>query len=140
MHWDLTDLAICALAVNQTVEVWHHSELFERKRESITQWLDAHSTVETAAPFRLSVELQWWWHKVRMCPWCFSVPLGLAVVSYIELVNHAGQFTPWLLLPVYGLAISRVANLINDTLHAYLRTPRTYGSVITDDTPHDEPA
>jgi hypothetical protein len=130
-------LAIYSLAVNQALEVWHHSELFERNRSSISKWLDDNANATEAEPYRMLAGLCWWWHKVRMCPWCFSVPLGAAVVTYVELANRTGQYATWLMLPIYGLAVSRTANLLNDTLHAYLRTPRIYGTLLLDDTPVD---
>jgi len=101
---NLTFLVISSLATWQAVEIWRHSSLFA----------DWRSITET------------WDNKVGEllhCPWCLSVWVGTSIAavlyfSEVWLLGFVGQTF------VFGLAISRLANLGNDYFKQYCRTPR----------------
>jgi hypothetical protein len=102
-------LVVAALAVNQFVEIWHHSEngLISDPREWMRGQLD-HDAAFLFAPV----------YEGILCPWCFSVWVGIATVILYRWIPAYVDPILWL------LAISRLANLINDLCHDKLRTPR----------------
>jgi hypothetical protein len=99
MNWILG-----ALAVWQAVEIWHHSRLM--------------------APLRAITEM--WTNKLGellSCPWCLSVWVGFAVAAVI-LWAGPGWFGQLSLVFVYGLGLSRLANLGNDVFKSSCLTPK----------------
>lgn len=104
----LTELIIAFLATWQIIEIIHHSYL-------LSGW-------------RARVELieNWWWHGLLSCPFCMSPWVAWLVCALLLGVRYGlGLEIGWLiLLPIYGLAVARLANLGNDVGHAWCRTPR----------------
>ena len=87
------DICICVLATWHAVEVWHHGSLFA----------DARANLEAQASESLFVDL-------LLCPFCLSLH-----VSWILLAWYLGAQclvgTLWWQLPIFALAICRLANL-----------------------------
>lgn len=100
----LTDLIVVALATQQVVEVWHHSQLFADWRA----YVEAREDVLT---------------KLLNCPFCLSL-WAAATVAALWLAPYGdtgfGLVADWL---VGLLAASRLANLFNDLFRGYCRTP-----------------
>lgn len=107
---DLNTLAavvIIGLAVWQTVEVWHHSTLTAGWRVRVASW-----SWPDGAGF-------WGWLDTLLgCPWCTSVWAAFVLTTFY----YAGSVF-WLF--VVALAVSRVANALNDYGHDWCRTPKT---------------
>lgn len=103
----LTELIIAALAVWEIVEIYHHSHI--------------------AAGLRARAELtEGKLHTLLTCPFCMSPYVAWLVCALMLCVTHwLGTVAGWpALLPVYGLAVARLANLGNDVFHQWCRTPR----------------
>jgi hypothetical protein len=108
----LTILVISALATWQAVEIWRHSSLFA----------DWRAITET------------WDNKVGEllhCPWCLSVWVAtlFATLLYFSDVWLLGIVSQMF---IFGLAISRLANLGNDYFKQYSRTPRNSVGLFAD--------
>lgn len=97
--WAAINVPVGILATNQIIEIWRHSSLpFVVRRRAAWQ-------AQPPDTFRGA------WSR---CMWCASVPAGVAVFVLL--------WTP--LAPIiFGLAISRGANLLNDLAKPSLRTP-----------------
>lgn len=105
-------LVIAALAVWQAVEVWHHGAIFASVRARLEVW-------------------DTFFSRLLHCPFCLSLWVAWAAVLPPLLVpSGSGPWWAWRLF-VYGLAVSRLANLANDLMHTWCRTPR----YVFDDTP-----
>lgn len=118
------ELLTAALAVWQAVEVVNHSE--------------------AAAPVRAAAEAtDALWARILRCPYCLSVWAGAAAAAALLLTPArptgefpAGwpvwdgiRFVAWnaaflVRLGLYGLAVSRLANLANDVAYDAGRTPK----------------
>jgi Protein of unknown function (DUF1360) len=109
-----SDVVVAALATWQIVEIWHHGA-FHLGPIDFPDW---RSRVENWG----YMGVRGWFADVLQCPWCLSVWVGLLVCAGLVLSNTLG--TSWVALPVYAFAVSRLANLGNDLLHAWCRTPR----------------
>ena len=107
------ELIVAVLAVWQSVEIYHHSKVFHSTRA----WM------ETEPLGRFLSELQ-------NCPFCLSVWVAGFVCVYMVLVKilvapfGIPMMGELLLFPINALAVCRVANLLNDLLHDYCRTPK----------------
>jgi hypothetical protein len=102
----LISLIIGSLAVNCTVECIHHSKLFSRLR----------ALLEVTPDNLVS--------QVVACPYCLSFHVGYIIIFFTLLVISGGFFVKLAIAPVLWLAIVRGAQLINDVLHAKIRTPK----------------
>jgi hypothetical protein len=104
------DLVIYALAVWQTVEVIHHSELFAGLR----LWADLESQDNFAdtGPFV---------GRAIGCPFCLAhwVAIGYSVL----LCTPLGGLVSWW---TWVLAVVRLSNIGNDLIGDRCRTPRDY--------------
>jgi hypothetical protein len=114
------DLLIAALACWQAVEIWHHSALFARPRAWADDW-----------------KYDRWYAFVLACPFCLAVWVAFFFVLPPLTWLQPSRFPPTTILAgtswgvivlwqlaVYALAVSRLANLGNDLLHHWCRTPR----------------
>lgn len=101
MNLSLTDLVFLVLATTQIIEVFHHSSIFAATRG----WLENYDNFIG---------------DLFSCMFCLSVWVGAVLtVGYF----FAGDYPAWR-LPVYALAVTRGANLLNDVLYKFCRTPR----------------
>src|SRR5688572_14648553 len=96
---NMFDLLVVGLAVWQVVEIFHHSELVASDRAS----LEADNGLIG---------------QVARCPWCTSVWVALALGLWWYTVPV------WFQWPIFALAVSRLANVLNDVTYQYCRTPR----------------
>jgi hypothetical protein len=103
------DILICATAVWHAVEVWHHGSIF--------------------ADWRARLELgSGFFSSLLLCPFCLSMHTALIVTGWYLTAQYLTG-TVWYRLPVYALAVCRLANLANDMTHWSCRTPRQGGYV-----------
>ncbi len=110
---ELFTLILMALAVWQTVEVIHHSELFNGTRVLAGYIADQ--------PLQMKLELDWriFIAKMYLCPFCLSH--WVAIFYALMLVSPlSGLISWWLLI----LSAVRLANLGNDLASNYTKTPR----------------
>lgn len=121
----VTELVIAVLATWQIVEIWHHSAIMASWRAYVEVWDDA-------PPYGFI-------RSVLACPFCLSVWVGFATFLTVLTGPPLGHwlftqpllFQPLALLAwlsvtfVWGMAISRAANVGNDVLHRFCRTERT---------------
>ena len=115
MHMpSLVEMLIIGLAVNQIIEIWRHSTLFQQTR----YWLQVWQYEVAAWKPHPSNKIATFIPDLLLCNWCFSVWIALVVA----IVYVWGNWIAWLL--VVALAGSRIANLINDVAYDYLRTPK----------------
>ena len=89
-------LVIVSLAVWELIEIWHHGKVCATWRGHVQNW-------------------ESWLGDLLGCPFCLS-PWAALILTAL-LVSGA-----WWLVVV--LAAARLANIGNDLLHAYCRTPR----------------
>lgn len=95
----IIDLILIGLATWQAIEIYWHSPLFAEARAKAEEGSDEVS-------------------QVLQCPWCLSVWVAGIIALWVML-------TPTLLhIPVWALAASRLANILNDLTHSFNRTPR----------------
>lgn len=102
--------AIAPLAATHLVEVVHHGSIFRRLRS----WARRNKTDKEKGPVRR------WLGELISCPFCLSHWAGAAVVI---LVVGAVLLSPYVSLPVWWLALVRLANLINDVTKPISRSP-----------------
>lgn len=95
-------LIVLALAVNQVVEIWHHSSLFARPRSALQ--------LRAGDPDLLPTKLLEKPVEMLLCPWCFSV--WVALTLYLAFFFAGGKTL------ICVLAIARGANMINDYIRA----------------------
>src|SRR5690242_3491560 len=96
----LTTLIVVGLATMQAVEVFRHS------------------TLQPVAELRAWMESQddWLIPELRHCGWCLSI--------WVALILYLAFHMPILCLIVWALAVSRVANMLNDWSYEWNRTPK----------------
>ena len=96
-----TDLLILVLATAHAIEVFHHSSIFAGTRA----WLEGYDNFIG---------------DLFACAFCLSLWVGtlLACIYYF-----AGEY-PAARLPIYALAVTRGANILNDVFYKFCRTPR----------------
>ena len=97
----LTELLILVLATAQVIEVYPHSSLFAVIRARLESFDN-------------------FFGDLFACMFCLSVWVGagLTVWFFCTLAYPAWR------LPIYALAVTRGANILNDVLHKFCRTPR----------------
>jgi len=105
MHWIALAL-IGGLAVWQSVETIHHGVIFRCLREAARRNKE------------LRGELSW--GAAVLCPFCLSHWISALIVVLLGLSLLSPVF---LLIPLW-LAVTRVANVLNDVFHPYTRTPK----------------
>lgn len=116
----LVQLLGAGLAVWQAVEIWRHSLLFAGLRAR-AELLEGRLGELLGCPWCLSVWAAW---LLVLPPFLLPLPSALSVLDMPGASFAAWcAFRAWELF-VYGLAVSRLANLLNDALHGVCRTPR----------------
>jgi hypothetical protein len=100
----IVDLIALSLATSHAIEVWNHGSIFAGAR---SYW-------ETNPHGEFLSDL-------LSCMFCLSLWVGSAGVILWSLAQAAGS--SFLMLPVYALAITRGANLVNDLTRQWCRTP-----------------
>ena len=106
----MTNFVIASLAVWEAVEIWQHSALMAPLRARVDCW-------------------QGWVGQLLHCPFCLSPWVALVVVLTFEAQAILAPYVPrpaaeWILVPVYALAVARAANVCNDLMHKFTRTPK----------------
>jgi hypothetical protein len=105
---EAVDFVVLILATNQVIETFHHGSIFASLR----------ARAELGGG-RLA--------ELLVCMFCLSHWAALALVGwfFVSLVwiEDLGWFAlaTW---PVYGFAITRAAQILNDLVRPYSRTPR----------------
>lgn len=111
-------LVLAALAAWQAVEVWQHGSIFATQREEVRAWP--------------SEGVYGFFRELLDCPFCQSVWAGTAAAAVVAADLPSGEaWYAWAAFPVlgllklfvYGLAVSRLANLANDVTYKVSRTP-----------------
>jgi hypothetical protein len=119
---DMTAFLILSFAVWQLVEIWHHSGLFARRRSIVESWagwwFHRRTVLRRVAKKRFArikaICFRWWYDlfgwlgSLFTCPWCTSVWVGMLLVLLWHQELLAVNYI------ITGLAISRVANMLND--------------------------
>lgn len=101
MHLTIIDLVFLVLATAQVIEVFHHSSICAGMRARLENFDNFIG-------------------DFFACMFCLSVWVGaILTVGYF----FAADYPAWR-LPVYALAVIRGANLLNDVLYKFCRTPR----------------
>ena len=103
----LIEILIASLATWEAVEIWHHSAI--------------------TAEWRARVELmEGALRSLLTCPFCTAPWVAWFFAALMLCVRYwLGLETGWpILLPIYGLAVARLANLGNDVTHIWCRTPK----------------
>ena len=96
---NILDLIVLVLATNHAIEVYHHGSIFAGVR----------ARLEVGDGF-LS--------ELMNCMFCLSIWVGAIIGAYYLCFDNI-----YIRLPVYALAITRGANLLNDLTHHRHRTP-----------------
>jgi len=102
----MLDLLLASLCTWELVEIWHHSSLMAGWRSRTDLWAG-----------KLG--------ELLRCPFCLSPYVGVGLVVVLQ-YKHTPVGQPAYLL-LCGLAVARLANLLNDGFHGLTRTPR-YGA------------
>lgn len=103
----LDELLVLALALWQALEIWHHGEIFAWVR-------------------KMTGYLPFWIAFLCNCMFCLGPWVATAISS-------AWLLSPWLSsnlaiavrIGVYALAMTRLAQLMNDLTYQYCRTPKS---------------
>jgi hypothetical protein len=106
------DFIAVIFAAGAIIEVWHKGSIFETARAYVQAWQDV------AAPETLKGRL---W-ELLMCPFCKSYHVPV----YLFLLLLAGDYVGGTIASltrviVYGLAATRIGNLIDGLLPARMR-------------------
>lgn len=113
------DLLLAALATWQIVEIIRHGEIFDDRRAVWAHKQDFAS-------------------RVLRCPFCLSVWVGTLTATWVVAVHAIAVLlhpcTTFLNFWVYGFAVSRLANLCNDTAYPITRTPKEQLEIEIDST------
>lgn len=97
-------LLIAAFAAWQIIEIWHHSALLANKRA------EAEAQGGTLG-------------KILACPFCLSPWVSLLCLIVLA-IPDGWYFGTLLQAAVKSLAISRLANIGNDLVYNFSRTPK----------------
>ncbi len=101
MNITLTDLVFLVLATAQVIEIFHHSSICAGMRARLENFDNFVGDLFS-------------------CMFCLSVWVAaILTVGYFFAAEH-----PAWRLPVYVLAVTRGANLLNDVFYRHCRTPR----------------
>jgi hypothetical protein len=114
------EVLVISLAINQIIEVWRHSTLFQSQRYLFQVWQHEVAMWKPHPANKIASFIP----DVVLCNWCFSIWVALAVVGIFIWGNWMGWWA------VMTLGVSRIANLINDVLYFYCRTPKYDGGRI----------
>jgi hypothetical protein len=110
MNW--LDFLAVVFASGAIIEVWHKGSLFETARAYVQAWQD--TTPPESARGRL-------WELV-MCPFCKSYHIPLYLLLLLLAADWAGGTIAALTRAViYGLAATRIGNLIDGLLPPRMR-------------------
>lgn len=120
----LATAAVAPLAATHLVEVVHHGSIFRRLRA----WArNARLDKDRPRPLRdflgsgwLRLKLRTFFGELIHCPFCLSHWSGAIM---LVLVIGTAIISPYVSLPVWWLALVRLANLINDITHPVNRSP-----------------
>jgi hypothetical protein len=95
------DVAVLILATTQAIEIFHHGSIMADLRAILQS--DGDDFI----------------HSLATCMFCLSFWVAIIVVLWWCLL-------PWTFfrIPIYALAVSRGANLLNDLTHGFSRTPK----------------
>jgi hypothetical protein len=109
---NILDFIAVVFAAGAIIEVWHKGSIFETARAHVQAWQDA--AMPDTAKGRL-------WELI-MCPFCKSYHIPV----YLFLLLLAGDYGGGILASlvrviVYGLAATRIGNLIDGLLPARMR-------------------
>ncbi len=107
----IIDLLVAALAGCQVTETWHHGGIFRGVRAKLKSVQDDGSR---SWPVRRLSEL-------LTCPFCSSHWVCFACV----LVMWLADWDSFWRLPVYGFAVTRIAQLVSDATHGIVRSPES---------------
>lgn len=102
-------LVVCALAVWQATEIWHHGKVFQKMREELQAVASTDNGIRGFLAYGL------------LCPFCISVWFGF--LFSVVLLNTETVPTEMLVF-VYGLAACRLAQLGNDLSYESCRSPK----------------
>jgi hypothetical protein len=105
---------LLSIAINASVEVFHHSVLFSPVRKLLTK-LAAFFLFKYLKNRSIALYALYRIFKSHQCPFCISYQLGL--------IYAIPFFHGWIYF-IVAIATARIANLINDHSYPYLRTPR----------------
>jgi hypothetical protein len=108
------DVMIIGLAINQIIEVWRHSTLFQRVRYWLQVWQYEVAVWKPHPSNKIATFIP----DLLLCNWCFSIWVAVGVIA----LSASGNWWAWLV--ILALGGSRIANLINDVLYSYCRTPK----------------
>jgi hypothetical protein len=115
---NIATLLIAALAVWEVLEIWRHSHLFSGPRAYVEALDD-------------------WRGYFLRCMFCLAPWTALVVLLAIWLgaltARHWGWLGDLLVLPIYALAVARLANVMNDMTSGFCRTPRADRLELPDD-------
>lgn len=111
----LVDLLAVALASGAIIDVWHNGSIFATWRAIVQAKQDV------AAPGTL----QAWWTELLMCPFCQSYHVAFYLIVLLLAGKYlGGMFDLACHSVVYGLAATRLSNLVNGLLPEKLRYDR----------------
>jgi hypothetical protein len=122
----LTHLIILGLAVWQTVETLHHSELFYGWREVANEIVDQKQGL-------VSPDLGLFAAKAYSCPYCLAHWVAILYAALLYTPLH-GVVSWWSL----ALAAVRIANIGNDLVGDRCRTPRYTEEDTKEEEQHDK--
>lgn len=106
------DFIAVIFAAGAIIEVWHKGSIFETARAHVQAWQDVANP--ESAKGRL-------WELI-MCPFCKSYHLPIYLFAALLAGDYfGGTIAALVRVPVYGLAATRIGNLIDGLLPARMR-------------------
>ena len=114
------DLFVAALAGCQVTETWHHGSVFRGVRARLKS-------------IRYDGNRRWPVRKLSellTCPFCLSHWTCFVCVLTLCLADWGSIWR----LPVYGFAVTRIAQLVNDVTHGITRSPESVEETEIDET------
>jgi hypothetical protein len=143
------DLLALILASGAVVDCWFNGDLFAEWHAFLEAKQDADNTEEVTAveddsdpaneadSWATATPVPWtkrladkilprWAVALLLCRYCLSyhVPFWLALVFYVPALFVVAPWSLLLKLPVYGLAATRAANILNGLLPGHLQYKR----------------
>lgn len=115
------DFVAVVFAAGAIIEVWHKGSIFETARAYVQAWQDAANP--ESAKGRL-------W-ELLMCPFCKSYHVPVYLLALLLAADWFGGIMPALIrVFVYGLAATRIGNIIDGLLPSRMRydPPITFGA------------